>query len=130
MLALVEVVYHLFGGVARHRIHPHVERSIRLKTKSAGCVPELQTAYTQVRHQAVQRSGSDALCDFGKRSMNQRDLRGLIEGFQLLVGPFERRGILIEANQMSRCAEAFCDFVTVSAQAHRGIQISSATLYG
>jgi hypothetical protein len=31
---------------------------------------------------------------------------------------------------MSRCAEAFCDFQTVPAQAHRGIQISSATLYG
>jgi hypothetical protein len=42
----------------------------------------------------------------------------------------QRRRILIEANQMSRCAEAFCDFVTVPAQAHRGIQISSATLYG
>src|SRR5258706_12932551 len=77
-LALVEVVYHLFGGVARHRIHPHVERSIRLKTKSAGRVPELQAAYTQVRHQAVQRSGSDTLGDFGKRSMHQRDLRRLV----------------------------------------------------
>jgi hypothetical protein len=43
---------------------------------------------------------------------------------------FQRRRILIEANQMSRCAEAFCDFATVPAQAHRGIQISSATLYG
>src|SRR2546422_11030954 len=69
-LALVEVVYHLFGGVARHRIHPHVERSIRLKTKSAGRVPELQAAYTQVRHQTIQRSGSNALRDFGKRSVN------------------------------------------------------------
>src|SRR5712691_4742418 len=71
-LALVEVVYHLFGGLARHRIHPHVERSFRLKTESPRRIPELQTAYAQVRHQTVQRGRSDALRDFGKRSMNQR----------------------------------------------------------
>ena len=28
---------------------------------------------------------------------------------------------------MSRCAEAFCDFVTVSAQTHRGVDIGPAT---
>jgi len=38
-LALVDVVYHLFGGLAGHRVHPHVQRSFRLKTKSALCVP-------------------------------------------------------------------------------------------
>ena len=42
----------------------------------------------------------------------------------------QRRRILIEANQMSRGAEAFCDFQTVPAQPHRGIQISSTPLYG
>src|ERR1017187_9140911 len=30
-LSLVEVVYHLFGGTLATRVHPHVERSIRLK---------------------------------------------------------------------------------------------------
>src|SRR5882762_10344535 len=43
-LSLVEVVYHLFGGTLRPRVHPHVERSIRLKTKSACRVGELQAA--------------------------------------------------------------------------------------
>ena len=42
----------------------------------------------------------------------------------------QRRRIFIEPNQMSRCAEAFCDFETVPAQAHRGVDISPATLDG
>src|SRR6204780_4454341 len=47
-LALVEVVYHLFGGPLATRVHPHVERSIRLKTKSAHRIVKLQTAHSDV----------------------------------------------------------------------------------
>src|SRR5208282_3001220 len=91
-----------------------------------------QTAHAQVRQQAIQRSRSNALPNFRKRSMNQRGSAGVSPASveQDLAGPFQRRGVLIEANQMSRCAEASCDFVTVPAQAHRSIQISSATPYG
>ena len=46
---------------------------------------------------------------------------------EFLPRRFQRRRILIEANQMSRCAEAFCDFVTVPAQAHRSVDINPAT---
>src|ERR1700731_2540595 len=52
-LALVEVVYHLFGGTLTLRVHPHVERSIRLKTKSARGIGKLQAADANVGQQAV-----------------------------------------------------------------------------
>jgi hypothetical protein len=52
-LALVEVVYHLFGGTLRPRVHPHVERSIRLKTKSARRIVKLQAAHSDVGQDAV-----------------------------------------------------------------------------
>src|SRR5271155_3609397 len=52
-LALVEVVYHLFGGTLRPRVHPHIERSIRLKTESACSIVELQTAHSDVGQQTV-----------------------------------------------------------------------------
>src|SRR5664279_4217230 len=34
-LALIEALYHLFGGLPRLRIHTHIKGPIRLKTKSA-----------------------------------------------------------------------------------------------
>src|SRR5579863_1709381 len=150
-LTLVEVVYHLFGGTFRPRVHPHVERSIRLKTESARRVIELQTAHSDVRQQAVgyRASGFGQAC---KRCMPQLDawpIRLVIpsEGFRFATRievrsrgtscwlltrqppsrNLQRRRILIEPNQMSRCAEAFCDFVTVPAQAHRSVDISPAT---
>src|SRR5881275_1244228 len=52
-LSLVEVVYHLFGGTLPTRVHPHVERSIRLKTKSARRIVELQAAYANVGQDTV-----------------------------------------------------------------------------
>src|ERR1700761_546516 len=52
-LSLVEVVYHLFGGTLRLRVHPHVERSIRLKTESALCIVELQAAHSDVGQNTV-----------------------------------------------------------------------------
>src|SRR5436305_10495836 len=54
-LSLVEVVYHLFGGTLRPRVHPHVERSIRLKTKSARRIVQLQAAKTNVGQNPVNR---------------------------------------------------------------------------
>src|SRR5579863_4329426 len=63
-LTLVEVVYHLFGGTLPTRVHPHVERSIRLKAKSARAVVELQTANTDICQHAVDRRWSLALRNF------------------------------------------------------------------
>src|ERR1700726_2051513 len=52
-LALVEVVYHLFGGTLTLRVHLHVERSSRLKTKSAYGTGKLQGADANVGQQPV-----------------------------------------------------------------------------
>src|ERR1700693_3677407 len=52
-LALVEVVYHLFGGTLGVRVHPHVERSFRLKTESACGIGKLQAAYPDVGEQTI-----------------------------------------------------------------------------
>src|SRR6266446_1102790 len=70
-LALVEVVYHLFGGTLRPRVHPHVERSIRLKTESACCIGKLQTADAEVGQQTVDGRWSLVVRQFGKRSVSQ-----------------------------------------------------------
>src|ERR1700722_2288111 len=134
-LSLVEVVYHLFGGTLGLRVHPHVERSIRLKTKSACGIVKLQAADSNICQQAVGPQTSD-LSQTRKRcllQLNPGPIYLLLLRFAEAgspkpeAGSLQRRRILIEANQMSRCAEAFCDFVTVSAQAHRGVDISPAT---
>src|ERR1700756_4935464 len=52
-LSLVEVVYHLFGGTLRPRVHPHVERSIRLKTESSCGIVKLQTADADIGQDSV-----------------------------------------------------------------------------
>src|ERR1700686_148496 len=65
-LALVEVVYHLFGGTLRPRVHPHVERPIRLKAESARRIVQLQAAYSDVGQQSVRKRGTEPLSDFGK----------------------------------------------------------------
>src|SRR5258707_14268028 len=74
-LALVEVVYHLFGGTLRPRVHPHVERSIRLKTESARRVGKLQAAYADVCEQTVNSRWSLVVRNVCKRAMQQRNLR-------------------------------------------------------
>src|ERR1700757_3967328 len=74
-LSLVEVVYHLFGGTLRVRIHPHIERSLRLKTESARGVVKLQTADPDVGQNAVDSFRLHAFRDFRERSMQQRDRR-------------------------------------------------------
>src|SRR5258707_5146699 len=50
---LVDLVYHLFGGAPGLRIHSHVERSFRLKTKASRRVVQLQTAYADVCQDSV-----------------------------------------------------------------------------
>src|SRR3974390_3678254 len=50
-LALVEAVYHLFGGLPRLRIHSHIQGPVRLKTKSAPGVLPLHGAETTTRQQ-------------------------------------------------------------------------------
>src|ERR1700683_5483033 len=67
-LALVEVVYHLFGGTLGMRVHPHVERSIRLKTESACDIGKRQAAHPDVGQNAVGPQTSD-LSQTGERSV-------------------------------------------------------------
>src|SRR5215470_14678983 len=159
-LTLIELVYHLFGGQLGHRVHPHVERSVRLKTKSPCCVVELQAADAKVGENSVSPQLS-AISKLRKRPMPQLDRRPIpnslfavipseADGFALRIDlrnrgtcfsakawglkpepcSFQRLRILIEANQTTRCAEASCDFVTVPAQAHRGVDIGPATPHG
>ncbi len=63
---LVDLVYHLFGGQLGLRIHSHVERSFRLKTKASRRVVQLQAADSQVGQNSV-----DGRCVVG-RSQNLR----------------------------------------------------------
>src|ERR1700727_3470517 len=135
-LSLVEVVYHLFGGTLATRVHPHVERSIRLKTKSARRIIQLQAADPDVGQDSLYPSRLLPLRYFCEGTLQQRDLRpvGCRRDASATRQPFARDSqrcrIFIEANQMSRCAEAFCDFVTVSAQTHRGVDIRPTAPYG
>src|SRR5579884_3440261 len=138
-LALVEVVYHLFGGELGLRIHPHIERSFRLKTEASRRIGKLQAADAQVSKDPVNlvlSRTSYIIGQFGKCRMSEVDCwpvcllllanerrRRTKDGFC----SFQRRRISIDPNQMTRCAEAFCDFVTVPAEAHRGVDISPAT---
>src|SRR5215467_2461300 len=74
-LSLVEVVYHLFGGTLPTRVHPHVERSIRLKTESAPGVVQLQAAHSNVGQNSVNGPWLLPLRNLREGSMQQRDLR-------------------------------------------------------
>src|SRR5438874_4895305 len=70
-LALVEVVYHLFGGQLGLRVHPHVERSFRLKTEATRRVTESQAAYAKVGQKAVNRPRSLLLGKFCEGTVQQ-----------------------------------------------------------
>src|ERR1700745_809109 len=72
-LALVEVVYHLFGGTLTVRVHPHVERSIRLKTESACGIEKLQAAHAKVGQQTVDGRWSLVVRYFTEGLMPQRN---------------------------------------------------------
>src|SRR6266487_3889512 len=121
-LTLVEVVYHLFGGTLATRVHPHIERSIRLKAESARRIVELQAAYADVGQDPVHAARLLPFRNFRERAVQQRYFRPVwLMRCELFARDRERCRIFIEANQMSRCAEAVCDFVTVPAEAHRGV---------
>src|SRR5271165_6439544 len=60
-LALIEAVYHLFGGQPRLRIHTHIQGPIRLKTKSALGALQLHRADTQIGQQSISAGGRDML---------------------------------------------------------------------
>src|SRR5579864_7138446 len=128
-LSLVEVVYHLFGGTLRVRIHPHIKRPFRLKTESARGIVQLQAADAEVGEYAVRRQSS-VVNQTREGTIQQGDLWPVLANSrrprtddQFFPCDFQRSRALIEPNQMSRCAEAFCDFVTVPAKAHRGVDI-------
>src|ERR1700690_1056170 len=118
-LSLVGVFYHLFGATLTTRVHPHVERSVRLKTKSARRIVQLQAAHANVGQDSVREPRTEPFPNFGKRALHQRDLGpiGRRRNASATSQPFARElypsnvqrcRIFIEANQMSRCAEAFC----------------------
>src|SRR5436853_7913831 len=67
------VVYHLIGGALLVRVHPHVERPFRLKTESPRRVTKLQRPHAQVSEQSVCPASRNALADFGKRALAERD---------------------------------------------------------
>src|SRR5215470_1701774 len=68
------VVYHLIGGALAMRIHSHVERSFRLKTKSAIWVGQLKRTQAQICQNAVRARLRNPSTDLGKRAVDQQDL--------------------------------------------------------
>src|SRR6185503_10857051 len=68
-LALIEAIYHLFGGQPRLSVHPHIKGPFRLKTKSSRCVLQLHGANTQVGKQSVDGGCRHMLCNIGEGSM-------------------------------------------------------------
>src|SRR3954471_24902084 len=119
-IALVELVYHLIGGTLAVRVHPHVERSFRLKAESARRIPELQRADADVCQHPVHAVRWDGAGDLGKAAMQQGHLRPIRRNLrgrtaEVLARQFERAGILIEGNQTTLCAQASCDFQAVPA---------------
>src|SRR5437764_9433402 len=130
-LSLVEVVYHLFGGTLRLRVHPHVQRSFRLKTESARRIVQLQAADSNVGQDSINTRRLLPLRNLREGTLQERNLRPILDRLrQLFARDSQRFRVLIEPNQMSRCAEAPCDFVTVPAKTHRGVAIGPATPYG
>ncbi len=77
-LTLVELVYHLFGGRLRLRIHSHVERSVRLKTKAARGISKLKTAYAQVSQYPVLGRSSFVVRQICKGSVSELHRRPVI----------------------------------------------------
>src|SRR5947209_14107883 len=85
-LWLVEVVYHLFGGTLRPRVHPHIERSLRLKTESPCGIGKLQAAHSQVCQDAVNPRVLLPARNLRERSLQQSNSRPIPK---LLVIPSE-----------------------------------------
>src|SRR5579863_52882 len=87
-LSLVEVVYHLFGATLATRVHSHVERPIRLKTKSARGVIELQAAHSDVSQDAVDPRCLLPFRNLRERSMQQRNLGPIPQPLVIPSGAF------------------------------------------
>ena len=113
---LVDLIYHLFGGGPGLRIHSHVERSFRLKTKaSRSALSSCRLLTPRSASSPSTDAGRWSFSDLCERSVHQTHLRPITcspgQRLQPDPGRIQRRRILIEPNQMTRCAEAFCDFV-------------------
>src|SRR5216110_1221666 len=65
----VHAIYHLIGGTLALRVHPHVERSFRLKTESASGIVQLQRTQSDVGQQAIREICGDPASDFVKARM-------------------------------------------------------------
>src|SRR3954462_13817308 len=129
----VHAIYHLIGGTLALRVHPHVERSFRLKTESALGIVQLQRAQPDIGQQPIREVRGKARADFGKARMQQRDLRPVVFQFlwrvrQTFAGDLQCVGVFIEGDQTTLSAEALCDFVTVSAQPQGRVDIDPAAL--
>src|SRR5579864_2680892 len=72
-MLFVEPIYHLIGGALAVRVHPHVERPIRLKAESAVPALELQGADAEVGQDAVRRKRMEPSAEIGERAVQQRD---------------------------------------------------------
>jgi len=119
-IALVELVYHLIGGTLAVRVHPHVERSFRLKAESARRFTQLQRAQADVGQHPVHAVRWHGAADGGKAAVQQGHLRPVRREFrgwtdEALARQFERVRVLIEGDQTTLCAQASCDFQAVSA---------------
>src|ERR1051326_8522799 len=131
-LFFAHVVYHLIGGGLAARVHAHVERRLRLKTESPAGIFKLERTHAQVGQNSIGRTLRPALAQFGKARLQQRYLWPFFflarRRLQSLPRPFQCARVFIEANQMTRWAEATCDCVAVAAQTQRGVDISPAAL--
>ena len=52
-ILFVSLIYHLFGGYPDARIHPHIQGSIRLKTKSSVRLVQLHRTDAEIREQPI-----------------------------------------------------------------------------
>ena len=134
-LALVEAVYHLFGGQPRLRIHPHIQGPFRLKTESSRCVLQLHGTDTQVGQHSVCgccRHMLGHLCEGGVYQLNLRPVtrQRCRRLRQSLARPFQRCRVFIEADETTLCAETPCYFASVPRQSEGQVDKSPAAPNG
>jgi len=125
-LALARLIHHLFGGGLGSRIHSHIQRPVRLKTKPSSRLVELQAAYAEVGQQAIGRSRRYVRGDAAERIADETHLRRLAA--ELLANPREpgpgqlkRLGIALKADQASRRSQLPDDAFSMSRQAERAV---------
>ena len=76
-LALARLIHHLFGRGLGSRIHSHIQRPVRLKTKPSSRLIELQAAHAEVGQQAIGRSRRYVRGDAAERFADETHLRRL-----------------------------------------------------